>query len=72
MTNALEKKAAAGNHHEAHRRYRSLSDALKTGVWWCRSCEQTTERIEGENGQPAHCHVCRSPKIQYLPPIPTV
>jgi DNA-directed RNA polymerase subunit RPC12/RpoP len=46
-----------------------LTLALGSGGWWCTDCQQETERIEGEQGQPATCDRCGSYRIQYQPPI---
>ena len=40
-------------------------DALLSGYWWCVSCERVTERIESDQGQPAACGHCGSPRIRY-------
>jgi hypothetical protein len=42
---------------------------LSDGGWWCLDCEKQTERIEGEQGLPAHCERCLSHRIQYQPPL---
>jgi hypothetical protein len=46
-----------------------LTLALGTGGWWCTDCESQTERLEGEQGQPAACGRCGSYRISYQPPI---
>jgi hypothetical protein len=43
--------------------------ALENGGWWCRDCERATDRVEGEQGQPAHCERCLSHRIEYQPPV---
>jgi transcription initiation factor IIE alpha subunit len=47
----------------------SLEKSLNHGFWFCQACEARCERIEGEQGQPAHCDLCGSHRIEYLPPI---
>jgi hypothetical protein len=39
---------------------------LKEGAWFCADCERRCERVEGENGQPAHCHRCGSHRINFF------
>jgi hypothetical protein len=46
-----------------------LSEALWQGFWSCRDCDRMTERQEGENGQPAHCSICGSYRIDWNPPV---
>lgn len=46
-----------------------LTDAFKNGYWFCLNCQRLTERIEPDNGQPAFCARCRSPRLEYHPPI---
>jgi len=43
--------------------------SLQSGGYWCDDCEHETERVEGEQGQPAHCQRCQSHRIEYQPPI---
>jgi DNA-directed RNA polymerase subunit RPC12/RpoP len=38
------------------------------GGWYCLDCARATERDEGEQGQPAHCHYCKSHRIEYHRP----
>lgn len=48
----------------------SLVTALQ-GFWFCSDCEQITERMEGEQGQPAYCLKCGSYRIKFhRPPTP--
>lgn len=46
-----------------------LNFALSGGGWWCHDCQRQTERIEGEQGQPATCERCGSHRIEYQPPL---
>lgn len=39
----------------------TLGEMTVRGFWFCRACNSTTERIEGEQGRPAHCGRCLSP-----------
>lgn len=39
----------------------TLAEMTVRGFWFCRGCNSTTERIEGEQGRPAHCAGCGSP-----------
>ena len=45
-----------------------LSQIFRDGFWYCNSCESRCERIEDENGQPAHCDKCGSPRIDWNRP----
>lgn len=42
---------------------------LRAGFWWCKDCDARCEREEGENGQPAGCGACGSPRITFHRPI---
>jgi len=53
----------------AHQIQRSVETVLMAGFWFCHNCDCICERIEGEQGQPAHCHRCHSPRIEWNPPI---
>ncbi|MGB7767415.1 MAG: hypothetical protein WBN22_00980 [Verrucomicrobiia bacterium] len=53
----------------SHRIKRFIEDVLLDGYWFCNSCDMRCERLEGEQGQPAHCHRCNSPRIEWIPPI---
>ena len=48
---------------------REIEKALTNGFWSCQTCERMTEREEGEQGQPAHCARCGSPRIKWNPPV---
>ena len=39
------------------------------GGWWCNDCQQETERVESEQGQPNSCHHCGSYRIEYIAPV---
>lgn len=45
-----------------------LKRVFREGFWYCHHCEATCEREEGEQGQPAHCERCCSPRIEWCPP----
>ena len=42
---------------------------LLSGFWFCRDCDGMCERIEGEQGMPAHCDRCGSYRIEWNPPV---
>jgi Zn finger protein HypA/HybF involved in hydrogenase expression len=42
-----------------------VHQAMENGFWWCNDCQNITERVEGEQGQPAHCEKCGSHRIQF-------
>lgn len=66
MPLTLEKKAAPG--HDTRRRIESkLTHLMANGFWFCADCKRVTDRVEGENGQPAHClHAnCKSYRIHF-------
>ena len=46
-----------------------LIEMFSTGFWHCQDCDHSTERVEGEQGQPAHCGRCGSHRIQWRDPI---
>ena len=53
-----------------------LADAMKQkflqalyGYWYCTDCDAVCERVEGEQGQPAHCAACGSHHIFFNPPV---
>jgi rubrerythrin len=48
---------------------RFFKDAALYGFWFCKSCDAPCERIEGEQGQPAHCDKCGSPRISWTQPM---
>lgn len=39
------------------------------GGWHCHDCNAFCDRIEGEQGQPARCATCGSPRIRFIPPV---
>jgi hypothetical protein len=41
---------------------------INQGFWFCADCKRICEREEGEQGQPAHCGFCNSPRISYNGP----
>ena len=47
----------------------SVEHVLLSGFWYCSDCDARCERIEGEQGQPAHCDRCGSHRIEWNPPI---
>jgi uncharacterized paraquat-inducible protein A len=47
----------------------SIEHVLLSGFWYCRDCDARCERIEGEQGMPAHCDRCGSHHIEWNPPI---
>jgi hypothetical protein len=53
----------------AEKMKRKLESVFLHGFWYCHDCERMIERIEGEQGQPAHCSHCGSPRIDWNPPI---
>jgi uncharacterized paraquat-inducible protein A len=42
---------------------------LNNGSWLCDDCDSFCDRIEGENGQPAHCHRCGGYRLKFVPPF---
>jgi hypothetical protein len=42
---------------------------LLEGYWFCLSHGGPCERIEGEQGQPAHCETCGSHRLKWNPPV---
>ena len=55
--------------YEMHGQLKSrVAQILTEGFWFCYGCDRSCERIEGEQGQPAHCSRCKSPRIEYHPP----
>lgn len=48
---------------------RNIESVLMNGFWFCADCDCMCERIEGENGQPAHCDRCGGHRIAYNPPV---
>ena len=53
----------------AHQLQRRIEHVLMEGFWFCTDCDAMCDRIEGENGQPAHCDRCHGPHIVWNPPI---
>ena len=47
---------------------RKIESVFATGFWFCNDCDCMCERIEGEQGQPAHCATCGSHRIEWNPP----
>ena len=45
-----------------------FATAVLSGFWFCADCQDITERIEGEQGQPAHCERCGGHRITWNPP----
>jgi hypothetical protein len=48
---------------------RFIEEAVNQGFWYCNDCHCSCERIEGEQGQPAHCHRCKGHRLVYNPPM---
>ncbi len=48
---------------------RQIQSIFEQGFWFCKDCDCRCERIEGEQGQPAHCDRCGSPHIEWNPPV---
>jgi len=46
----------------------SLFEKIQSGFWYCHDCSHTTEREEGEQGQPAHCERCGGLRIEWNRP----
>jgi hypothetical protein len=46
-----------------------IDEILFCGSWFCNDCKRFCERIEGEQGQPAHCDKCGSHRITFLEPL---
>ena len=46
-----------------------VEHVLLNGFWFCHTCDARCERIEGEQGQPAHCDRCGGHRIEWNPPI---
>ena len=46
-----------------------FAQALRSGFWFCNDCRTSCERIEDDHGQPAHCHRCRSHRIEWNAPV---
>lgn len=53
----------------AHDLQRRIETVLMAGFWFCRDCDCMCERIEGEQGQPAHCDRCGGHRIEWNPPV---
>jgi hypothetical protein len=53
----------------AHQLQRSIETVLMAGFWFCHDCDCMCERIEGEQGMPAHCDRCGGHRIEWNPPI---
>lgn len=51
---------------------RSIHQIFENGFWFCNDCDCICERIEGEQGQPAHCNRCGGHRIEWNPPIDQV
>jgi uncharacterized paraquat-inducible protein A len=49
--------------------HRQISDVLANGSWHCQDCDRFCDRIEGENGQPAHCSRCGGHKLNFVGPL---
>ena len=47
----------------------NLLELAATGYWFCLSCCHVTEKNESDNGQPAVCSLCGSPRIKFCPPV---
>ena len=46
-----------------------LEKIFSNGFWFCYDCEARCERVDGEQGQPAHCDRCSSPRLEWIPPV---
>jgi hypothetical protein len=51
---------------------RKIETVLAEGFWYCTDCDARCDRIEGEQGQPAHCQRCGSAHIFWNPPVDQV
>jgi hypothetical protein len=56
----------------AHDLQRRIETVLMNGFWYCTDCDRMCERIEGEQGQPAHCDRCGGLHIVWNPPVDQV
>ena len=55
--------------HLARQLKTCLAELFANGYWFCLDCQHTCERIEGEQGQSAHCNRCGSPRLEWNPPL---
>jgi hypothetical protein len=46
-----------------------LRELSERGYWRCLGCDAVDCREEGEQGQPAHCSRCGSPRLSYQPAV---
>ncbi len=53
----------------AHNLQRCIEEFLLLGYWFCTDCKMTTERMEDDHGQPAHCSRCGGHHLVWNPPI---
>ena len=49
-----------------------IEEVFMSGFYYCNDCDCRTERIEGEQGQPAHCSRCGGHRITWNPPLDQV
>jgi uncharacterized paraquat-inducible protein A len=56
----------------AHQLQRNIETVLMNGFYFCDDCDCMCERMEGEQGQPAHCSRCGGHRINWNPPVDQV
>lgn len=59
---------AAKAHHLRRRMLANFIGAVREGFWYCNDHDGLCDRVEGEQGQPAHCSVCGSHRIEFHQP----
>jgi hypothetical protein len=72
MTRFQSKLPGVTVHQLRRRMLASLIGAVDSGFWYCLDGEHICERMEGENGQPAHCSQCGSHRIEWNRPATQV
>lgn len=69
----VKDKTAAEVHQLRRRLCVSLEHALRAGFWWCDDCENITQPVESDHGQPTRCEHCGSHRISFeRPALPSV
>lgn len=43
--------------------FRLMRWVASVGGWWCLDCQEPTERVESDQGQPAGCSRCGSHRV---------
>jgi hypothetical protein len=55
--------------HLAHNLKTRIAEIFTNGFWFCLDCEARCERVESDQGQPAGCDRCGSPRIEWNKPV---